>query len=169
MCIQPYRTLNNVIEGAVLTFVDITQRKQAEMALLNAKLETNKIQFQMLEAIVTTVREPLLVLDADLRVIQANTSFYTSFKVKQDDTVGQLIYDLGNGQWNIPALRTLLDDILPEKTVFNEYEMTHEFEEIGRRTMKLNARRMAGDANRSDLILLAIEDITGKTEKGSAS
>ena len=123
----------------------------------------------MLEAIVTTVREPLLVLDADLRVIQANASFYTSFQVKQDDTVGQLIYNLGNGQWNIPALRELLDDILPEKTVFNDYEMTHEFEEIGRRTMKLNARRMAGDADRSDLILLALEDITDKTEKGNAS
>jgi len=76
---------------------------------------------------------------------------------------------LGNGQWNIPALRELLDDILPEKTVFNDYEMTHEFEEIGRRTMKLNARRMTGDADRSDLILLAIKDITGKTEKGSVS
>jgi len=169
MCIQPYRTLNNVIEGAVLTFVDITQRKQAEDALLNAELEKNKSQLQMLEAIVATVREPLLVLDADLRVIQANASFYTSFRVKQDDTVGQLIYDLGNSQWNIPALRELLEEILPEKTVFNEYEMTHEFEKIGRHTMKLNARRMAGDANRSDLILLAIADITGKTEKENAS
>jgi len=169
MRIQPYRTLNNVIEGAVLTFVDISLRKQAEEAMLNVELEKNKIQLQMLEAIVTTVREPLLVLDADLRVIQANASFYTSFQVKQDDTVGQLIYDLGNGQWNIPALRKLLDDILPEKTVFNDYEMTHTFEQIGRRTMKLNARRMAGDADRSDLILLALEDITGKTEKGNAS
>jgi hypothetical protein len=75
---------------------------------------------------------------------------------------------LGNRQWDIPALRKLLEDILPKNTVFNDYEMTHEFEEIGRRTMKLNARRMAGDADRSDLILLALEDITGKTEKGNA-
>jgi len=169
MRILPYRTLNNVIEGAVLTFVDITQHKQAKEALLNAELEKNKIPLQMLEAIVTTVREPLLVLDTDLRVILANASFYTAFKVKPDNTVGQLIYDLGNGQWNIPALRKLLDDILPKNTLFNDYEMTHKFEEIGRRTMKLNARRMAGDADRSDLILLALEDITDKTEKGNAS
>jgi len=162
MNIQPYRTVNNVIEGAVLTFVNISQRKQAEEALLNA-------EFQMLEAIVSTVREPLLVLDADLRVILANASFYTFFQVKQDNTIGQLIYDLGNGQWDIPMLRELLENILPEKAVFNDYEMTHEFEEIGRHTMKLNARRMKGDANRSDLILLAMEDITGKTEKGNAS
>jgi two-component system CheB/CheR fusion protein len=153
MRIQPYRTLNNVIEGAVLTFVDITAHKQMEVALREAQ--------EFAESIVETVREPLLVLDEDLHVVSANPAFYRTFRVKKEATVGYVLYDLGNRQWNIPTLRQLLEGILPQNTVLNDFQVTHEFEQIGRRTMLLNARRITGKAGETKLILLAIEDITG--------
>ena len=92
--------------------------------------------------IIETIREPLLVLDQDLRVVTASRSFYDSFKVKSEDTVGQHIYDLGNKQWDIPKLRELLENILPQKTAFEGYEVEHDFATIGRRTMLLNARQI---------------------------
>jgi len=156
MRIQPYRTLDNVIEGAVLTFVDITARKQLEVALREA-------QTQLAEAVVSTVREPLLVLAADLRVVSANPAFYRTFQVTPDATLGRLLYDLGNRQWDIPALRQLLEEDLSRQAVCNDFEVTHEFEQLGRRTMRLNARRVTGELGRPDLILLAIED-TGAAE-----
>ena len=85
------------------------------------------------ESIINTVREPLIVLDQDLRVLLASRSFYNVFKVKPEETVGQLIYDLGNKQWDIPRLRELLETILPEKTSFDDYEVEHDFATIGRR------------------------------------
>ncbi len=156
MRIQPYRTLDNVIEGVVLTFVDITARKQIEVALL-------KVQTQLAEAVVSTVREPLLVLAADLQVISANPAFYHTFQLTPDATLGRLLYNLGNHQWNIPALHQLLDEILPHQAVCNDFEVTHDFEQLGRRTMRLNARRIVSEAGQSELILLAIED-TGAAE-----
>jgi PAS domain-containing protein len=87
------------------------------------------------ESIVNTVREPLIVLDQDLRVVTVSRSFYDVFKVKPEETVGQLIYDLGNKQWDIPQLRELLEDILPRKATFDDYEVEHNFLGIGRRTM----------------------------------
>lgn len=110
--------------------------------------------------IVDTVREPLLVLDAGLRVVWASRSFCGTFRVSAGDTEGHLIYDLGNGQWNIPALRTLLEEVLPRSTSFNDFEVDHTFPAIGRRMMLLNARRMNGKPGHTALILLAIEDIT---------
>ena len=92
--------------------------------------------------IVETIRDPLLVLTADLRVQVANPAFYHTFQVHPAETEGQLIYQLGNGQWDIPALRTLLEELLPHNTVFNDYEVTHTFEQVGPRTMLLNARRL---------------------------
>ncbi|MGD0279340.1 MAG: PAS domain-containing protein [Smithella sp.] len=94
------------------------------------------------ENIIDTVREPLIVLDHDLRVVTASRSFYEFFKVNPKETVGQLIYDLGNKQWDIPKLRELLETILPEKTTFNNYEVEHEFATIGKRVMLLNARQI---------------------------
>ena len=107
-----------------------------------------------------SVREPLMVLDAGLKVVKANYSFYQTFKAKPDETEGTLIYDLGNGQWNIPRLKKLLEHILPENTVFNDFEVEHEFETIGRKIMFLNARRIYKKSNQTQLILLAIEDVT---------
>jgi transcriptional regulator with GAF, ATPase, and Fis domain len=110
--------------------------------------------------ILDSVREPLIVLDPDLKVVAANASFYQSFNVKPHETEGVLIYELGNRQWDIPRLKELLEDILPRNTVFNDYEVEHTFENIGRKIMHLNARRIYKEANQTDLILLAIEDVT---------
>jgi PAS domain S-box-containing protein len=116
------------------------------------------------ESIINTVREPLIVLDHNLRVVTASRSFYDFFKVKPEETAGQLIYDLGNGQWNIPGLRKLLEDILPQKTTFDNYEVQHDFAAIGKRIMFLNARQIQREPGKEHIILLAIEDITERRQ-----
>jgi diguanylate cyclase (GGDEF)-like protein/PAS domain S-box-containing protein len=131
---------------------EIEQRKETEQVLQDA-LEYSR-------GIVDTVREPLLVLDTDLRVISANRSFYRSFKVRPEYTEKQHIYALGNRQWNIPKLRELLEDILPKTTSFDNFEVEHNFPDVGKRIMLLNARKIYRKANHTQLILLAIEDIT---------
>jgi PAS domain S-box-containing protein len=135
---------------------EITERKQAERAVQEAR--------KYAEGIVETVREPMIVLDADLRVISTNRSFYRTFKVAPAETVGQFIYDLGNQQWDIPRLRELLEDILPNNTTFDDFEVEHEFPTIGRKTMLLNARRIYQEVNKTQMILLAIEDITERKQ-----
>src|SRR4030043_24196 len=112
------------------------------------------------ESIINTVHNPLIILYEDLRVALANRSFYQAFKVKPKETEGQLIYDLGNRQWDIPKLRELLEDILPKTTSFDDFEVEHDFPGIGKRIMLLNARRVYLEANRTKLIILTIEDIT---------
>ena len=112
------------------------------------------------ESIINAVREPLISLDQDLRVVAVSRSFYEFFKVKPEETVGRLIYDLGNKQWDIPKLRELLEAILPEKSSFDNYEVEHDFATIGRRTMLLNARQIERGRGEEPIILLAIEDIT---------
>ena len=112
--------------------------------------------------IVETIREPLLVLDSDLRVLFANRKFYTSFKVTAKNTIGKLVYDLGNQQWDIPKLRILLEEIIPEKSRFNDYQIEHDFPVIGKRIMLLNARRIINPLEKQQLILLAIEDVTDR-------
>src|SRR3989339_1213181 len=116
------------------------------------------------ESIINTVREPLIALDQDLRVVSVSRSFYDVFKVKPEETVGQLIYDLGNKQWNIPKLRELLETILPKKATFDNYEVEHDFADIGRRIMLLNARANKGASGKKSIILLSIEDITVRKE-----
>jgi two-component sensor histidine kinase len=112
------------------------------------------------EAIVATVREPLLVLDHDLRVVAASRSFCRAFKVNPDDTKGKLLYELGDGEWNIPKLRLLLEKIIPEHGVMEGYEVEHEFPGLGCRTMCLNARQVFYEVGSRTNILLGIEDIT---------
>jgi two-component sensor histidine kinase/PAS domain-containing protein len=112
------------------------------------------------QAIVDTVREPLLVLDKDLRVLAASRSFYLTFKVTSINTQGQLLYTLGDGQWDIPELRLLLEKIVPEHGVMEDYEVEHEFPEIGKRTMLLNARKVFYEGNSHTTLLLGIEDVT---------
>jgi len=116
------------------------------------------------ESIINTVREPLIVLDRYLRVVTVSRSFYEIFKVKPEETIGQLIYDLGNKQWDIPRLRELLETILPQKTSFDDYEVEHDFATIGRRVMLLNARQIKRGREKERIILLAIEDITARKE-----
>jgi PAS domain S-box-containing protein len=116
------------------------------------------------EDMVETIREPLLVLDSDLRVLLANRSFYASFKVTPKETIGHHIYDLGNRQWNIPGLRVLLEEIIPKDNEFNDYEVDHTFSSIGHRIMLLNARRVIRKETGSQMILLAMEDITERRQ-----
>ena len=110
--------------------------------------------------IVETVREPMLVLSADLRVRRANSSFYRTFVVTPEKTIDRLVYDLGDGQWNIPRLRSLLEEVLPQNTSFDDFEVTHAFPSIGRKVMLLNARRIYREPNNTEFILLAFEDIS---------
>ncbi|MHB1417721.1 MAG: histidine kinase dimerization/phospho-acceptor domain-containing protein, partial [Chloroflexota bacterium] len=112
------------------------------------------------QGIVETVREPLLVLTGDLQVRSANRSFYRTFHTTQAQTEGQSLYDLGNGQWDIPELHRLLEQVLTKDTSFNDFEVTHNFPGIGPKAMLLNARRLLLEGGRQQLILLAIEDVT---------
>jgi PAS domain S-box-containing protein len=137
-------------QGFFVFATDITERKQVEDALRAEK--------EYAESIVETLHEPLLVLHPDLKVKSVNPAFYTHFRVDPGDTVGRKVYELGNGQWDIPALRTLLEDVLPTNKVFNDYEVTHEFETIGRRVMLVNGRQL----DHVQLILLGIRDITDR-------
>jgi len=113
--------------------------------------------------IVDTVREPLLMLDTTLRVRSANRAFYQTFHVSPEETEHHLIYELGNGQWDIPALRTLLEDIVPTNSVFNDFNLEHTFPVIGRRVMLLNARKLK-TGNHGELLVLAMEDITARQQ-----
>ncbi len=115
---------------------------------------------EYVESIINTVRDPLIVLDQDLRVIKVSRSFYDVFKVIPEETVGQLIYDLGNKQWDIPVLRELLETILTGRAAFDNYEVEHDFTTIGKRIMLLNARQIHRVMGKDRIILLSIEDIT---------
>jgi len=115
---------------------------------------------EFVESVIHTVREPLIVLDQNLKVVTVSRSFYDFFKVEPEETLGQLIYDLGNKQWNIPRLRELLEETLVENWIFNDFEVEHYFETIGPKIMHLNARKIFREANHNHLILLAIEDVT---------
>ena len=116
------------------------------------------------EAIVDTVREPLVVLDRDLRVIAASRSFYQTFAVEPRNTQGRMIYELGDGQWNIPALRTVLEEVIPKQRTLEAYEVEHEFPTIGRRVMLLNARQVLDEDGSAAALLLAIEDVTHRRD-----
>lgn len=141
------------VVGVVLIFRDITERRQSERLIESAR--------EYAENIVTSVREPLVVLDSELHVRSANPSFYQTFQVTPADTEGRFIYDLGDRQWDIPALKTLLEDIIPLNSSFDDWLVEHDFEHIGPKTMMLSARRFPPEG-KHELILLAIEDITDR-------
>jgi len=156
MQILPYRTIENRIEGVIITFTDMTPLKEMEVSLEEAR--------RYAENLIAIVHEPLLVLDGKLRVISANSSFYAVFQVTQEETEGRLIYTLGNQQWNIPRLRTLLEEILPQRTELDGFLVEHDFPAIGHRVMRLNARTLRSEVG-PERILLAIEDITDRREQ----
>ena len=149
-----------------LAIEDITERKAIETNLkkirkelaINKKIADEAHEFA--ESVINTVREPLISLDQNLRVVSVSRSFCEFFKVKPEETVGQLIYDLGNKQWDIPKLRELLETILSDNNPFDNFEVEHDFATIGRRTMLLNARQIERGTGKERIILLAIEDIT---------
>ncbi len=144
------------ITGVALVFRDVSQRKRLERQVQEAR--------EYADNILATLRDPFLVLDKDLRVVTANHAFYENFQVAQEDTQGCFVYDLGNRQWDIPQLRTLLEEVLPQNHTFHDFEVEHEFSTIGRKIMLLNARRIRRPGNNSVLILLAIEDITERRD-----
>ncbi len=150
--LRPYRTLDDRIDGVVLTFVDISEQKETETALRAEK--------EFSEKIVDTVREGLLVLKPDLTVEFANDRFYQMFEVSEQETVGRHVYTLGKGQWDIAELRTLLEEILLQENAFNDYRVEHGFERVGHRIVLLNARRL----DHVERILLAIEDVTEREQ-----
>jgi two-component system CheB/CheR fusion protein len=146
MHIRPYKTLDNKIDGAVVVLIDINDLKNYS------------------EAIVETIREPLIVLDESLRVRTANRAFYETSSLSVEETQNQFIYELGDRQWDIPRLRTLLEEILPQNSQFQDFEVEHEFENLGQRTMLLSARGLQQESSRTPLILLLIEDITERKQ-----
>lgn len=149
--------------GITVYFQDITTQKDAAEQLRESELRIARA-LKYAEATLRTAPIPLLVLRADLRVNTANEAFYKNFQVVPLETEGALIYDLGNGQWNIPRLRGLLEEILPKDNFFDGFEITHEFESIGLRTMLLNGRRMDSGAGGPLKIVLAIEDISERKQ-----
>ncbi len=140
-------------EFLVLAMEDVTERRRTEADLKSIETYAQNI--------VDTVREPLLILDTSLRVRSGNRAFYRTFKVSSEQTENRLIYELGNGQWDIPALRTLLEDIVPKSSVFNDFQLEHDFPVIGRRVMLLNARRLQA-GHHGELLVLAMEDVTAR-------
>ena len=151
MRIMPYRTVDNVIDGVVITFNDITELKLLERSMKAAN--------EYSEAIIATVREPLVVLDDTMHVVTASKAFYNMFRVSPAETERRLLFELGSGQWNIPDLKKLLEKVLPRKKVFEGFKVEYDFPNIGHRVMLLNARKIEGDGKKG-LILLAIEDAT---------
>lgn len=135
-----------------------------ELITINQELQMRNEQLaeiqEYAEAVFTTIRESLLILDKNLRVKNANSTFYKTFQVTEEETEGKLVYDLGNKQWNIPKLKELLEDIIPRNSQMSEFEVGHRFQHIGEKIMVLNARRLVRKFHNEHLILLAIEDIT---------
>jgi two-component system CheB/CheR fusion protein len=161
MRIMPYRTHDNAIDGVVINFIEITTVKKLEISLQEKESSAQKAR-ALAEGIIATVREPLIVMDANFKVITANPSFYQTFRVTTEQTENHILYELGNGQWDIPELRRLLEEILPQNSVFNDFAVDHEFPSIGRKKMLLNAHKIVQQEPNDQLILLAIEDTTGR-------
>jgi two-component system CheB/CheR fusion protein len=151
MSIRPYKTVDNRIDGAIVTFEDIDGLKLGMLRIQEAR--------DYAEAIVETVREHLIVLSKDLRVVTANQAYYKNFAVKPEAIKNKYFYDIQDGLWNMPKLRQLLEEIITENSVFNDFEVDYEAPGAGRRFMLLNARRVARE---EQLILLAVEDITAR-------
>jgi two-component system CheB/CheR fusion protein len=149
--IQPYRTLDNVIDGVVLTLTDISMRAEAEASVQAAR--------QLAENIIDTVREPLILLDEGMTVVSASRSFYQRFQVRPENTIGRGLFELGDKQWNIPDLRELLETILPRDSSFEGFVVEHEFPGMGHCKLLLNARRVVSKDGKPPLILLAMEEM----------
>ncbi|MEI8093829.1 MAG: PAS domain-containing protein [Spirochaetales bacterium] len=150
----------------LLAIEDITVRRNTEMALDKARVDLAELRIsedrarEFTQSIIDTIREPLMALDGNLRIVAVSRAFYEVFKTRPEDTIGKRIYDLGEQQWDIPKLHDLLETLLVQTTSFNDYEVDHDFADIGRRVMLLNARQVKQNEGKDLLILLAIEDVT---------
>ena len=157
MKIIPYRTVDNVINGVVIAFNDITNLKILEKSLIEARDNAESAK-DYAEGIIETVREPLTVLDSDMKVVSANNAFYETFHISPEETTGHMFFSLSNGQWNIPGLKTQLKEVLLKKNELRGFKIDYDFAQTGKHTMILNARKIPQKDGRA-LILLAIEDI----------
>ena len=153
MRITPYRTINKVIDGLVLTFVNITDLKAAE--------KTSELRTYY-ESIFETVRQPLMVLDQQRLIRSANRCFYQTFRLRPKQVDGTILCNLDGGAWDIPELREVLEEVLPQNSTVDEFKVDHEFPRIGRRVFMLNARRLDQNSSLPGMILLAMEDVTEK-------
>ena len=149
--IMPYKTSQNVIDGATITFINVSQIKNSQEKIQSA--------LNYAENIINTVREPLIVLDQNLILISANKTFFETFKLKKSETEGEKIYKIGNGEWNIPTLQKLLEEILPKNNEINDFKFEYNFHKIGHKKMLLNARRIYRGDIGTNLILLAMENV----------
>jgi two-component system CheB/CheR fusion protein len=156
--IRPYRTLDNKIDGAVLLFINIDEAKSREKIAHAIDAYS--------DGIIQTVRDPLVVLDQGLCVERVNRAFYDVFKVKPEDTIGRLFYDLGNRQWDIPELRDLLANVLPEKTEVRDFEVSHHFEQVGEKTVVVDARSLEWEGQKKFLMLITLHDTTERRKHG---
>ncbi len=154
MRVRPYGTIDNKIDGAVLVLIDIDDLKRSNAQLTEAR--------DYADAIVETVWQPLIVLNDDFRVITANRSFYDTFEMSPEQTEQHSIFELGNGQWDIPQLRSQLEDVLASNAKFQDFEVEHNFEQLGQKTMRLKVRKMP-KIDSTQMMVLAIEDITAQT------
>ncbi len=152
----PIRNEQGEVAGVVLVFRDISERRRQEQQVQDALTYADNI--------IATLREPFVVLDKTLRVQTANRAFYQTFHAEKEETEGRFLYDLGNGQWNIPRLRTLLEGVLSNSHPIHDCDVEHDFPAIGKKIMLLNARRFESVDSQPDLILLAIEDITERKQ-----
>jgi two-component system CheB/CheR fusion protein len=153
--IFPYRTADNVISGLVLTVISIERSKRAE-----ADRDDLRRSRDFFEGVVQTVREPLLALDNDQRVIMGNASFHRKFRTHPEEINGKELGRLGDGQWDVPALRELLEDVLAQDTVIRDYRVEHDFPWIGHRIFLVNARKLPDAAERGVMLLMSFQDIT---------
>jgi two-component system CheB/CheR fusion protein len=160
MRIMIYRTPENVIDGTVVTFVNIDPQKQAQVRIEEMSEKELVAERKFSRSIVDTVRESLLVLDRDFQVLSANRSFYETFGVSAEETSGKTLFELGEAQWDIEELRKLLDSVRAEGETFDDYRIDHTFATIGSKKMVLNARILREDSKEKTKILLAIEDVT---------
>jgi two-component system CheB/CheR fusion protein len=154
MRVRPYKTSENKVEGAVISFHDIDALKRV--------VEDTRAYA---DALIENAREAILILDGNFRVLVANPSFYTCFRVSSGETLNRLVFDLGNSQWDIPALRLLLKNISSQQTRIDDFEVRHNFEQLGERIMILNARRIR---SAQSLILLSIDDVTDRRKEKEA-
>ena len=150
--VLPYRTQENRIDGVVITFTEVSRLKVAEIQAKAARA--------FAENIIDTLHEALIVLDRDLRILAASASFYKTFRIKAEDTIGRRIFDLNDGQWDIPKLRELLLLVIPDTTTVEDFEVEHDFPHLGHRIILLNARRIRNADDTDGLCLVTVEDIT---------
>lgn len=155
--IRPYKTTDNRIDGAVIVFVNIDEAKKREEIVRETQTYS--------DGIIQTVRDPLIVLDANLRVERANQAFFDIFKLRSKDTLGHLFYEIGDGHWKSPELRTLLEEVLPQQKEVRDFKVVKKFPRVGERTLLLNARALEWEGQIKLLILISLHDLTEHERK----